>query len=108
MEGEDVAAAGPTHKDNITLGWKHTLERVRQQAETGNPRGSPQGHDQARTGGDIKAGPAHVAARLPSRPHGARVGGRSRSMAGKDFTATLSVDQSPKDVFDAINNVRGW
>ena len=41
MEGEDVAAAGPTHKDNITLGWKHTLERVRQQAETGNPAGQP-------------------------------------------------------------------
>ncbi len=29
-------------------------------------------------------------------------------MAGTDFTATFSVDQSPKDVFGAINNVRGW
>jgi len=28
-------------------------------------------------------------------------------MNGQDFTAAFSVDQSPEEAFDAINNVRG-
>jgi hypothetical protein len=29
-------------------------------------------------------------------------------MSNKDFTATISVDQSPEEAFNAINKVRGW
>ena len=29
-------------------------------------------------------------------------------MSNKDFTTTILVDQTPKQAFEAINNVRGW
>jgi hypothetical protein len=29
-------------------------------------------------------------------------------MSNKDFTATISVDQTPEEAFNAIKNVRGW
>jgi hypothetical protein len=29
-------------------------------------------------------------------------------MPGKDYSTTITVSKSPKEVFDAVNNVRGW
>lgn len=29
-------------------------------------------------------------------------------MPGKDYTVVLLVDQTPKQVYEAVNNVRGW
>ncbi len=33
---------------------------------------------------------------------------KTQKMNTADFTTTILVDQTPKQVFDAINNVRGW
>jgi hypothetical protein len=34
--------------------------------------------------------------------------GEQESLSNHDFTMTISVDQTPKQSFDAIRNVRGW
>jgi len=33
---------------------------------------------------------------------------KARQMSGQDYTTSFTVDQSPEEVFAAINNVRGW
>ncbi len=33
---------------------------------------------------------------------------KAARMSGQDYTTSFTVDQSPEEVFDAINNVRGW
>ena len=39
---------------------------------------------------------------------GEEKGGRIKIMSANNFETTFSVDQSPKEVFAAVNNVRGW
>jgi hypothetical protein len=37
-----------------------------------------------------------------------RVVAKARKMSSQDYTTSFTVGQTPKEVFDAINNVRGW
>ena len=43
VDAAGLSPAGPAHKDNMELGWKHQLERVRRQAESGAPQGAGSG-----------------------------------------------------------------
>jgi hypothetical protein len=38
----------------------------------------------------------------------AAVAGNPQAVAGRDFTTSFVVDQSPEEAYAAINNVRGW
>ena len=37
-----------------------------------------------------------------------KVVAKAREMSGQDYTTSFTVSQTPKEAFDAINNVRGW
>jgi hypothetical protein len=37
-----------------------------------------------------------------------KVVAKAREMSSQDYTTSFTVSQTPKEVFDAINNVRGW
>src|SRR2546422_9458176 len=43
---------------------------------------------------------------MPRQPPGRQ--SRRPEMTQRDFTTSFQVDQSPKEVFEAINNARGW
>ena len=53
VDASGLSPAGPAHRDNMELGWKHQLERVRQHAEGGAPRGAGAG---GAAGGSAAAG----------------------------------------------------